>query len=100
MAELVMLTPEQVAERERPKGPGRVGRRRSAERTRIIEEYKAVLQQAQPGYGGDVLLSEANWRSSRRFQRKACSTPRAVVTAATANSTYLKWQLYQCFCLQ
>ncbi|MDP9314698.1 MAG: hypothetical protein M3R24_28125 [Chloroflexota bacterium] len=57
MAQLVILTPEQVAERDR-KPEGRAGRRRSAERTRIIEEYKAVLQQAQPGYGADVLLTE------------------------------------------
>ena len=59
MAEIVLLTPEQLAERaHKPNGRGRIGRRRSPERTRIIEAYKAVLQQAQPGYGGDVLLPE------------------------------------------
>ena len=58
MAELHIVTPAQLPEREQPKGPGRVGRRRSPELTRIIEEYKAALQQAQPGYGGDVRLPE------------------------------------------
>ena len=60
MATLNILTPEELASRQqksRSKGVGR-GRRRSAERTRIIEGFKEVLQQAEPGYGADVLLSE------------------------------------------
>ena len=73
MAELVMLTPAQVAEREQPKGPGRVGRRRSAERTRIIEEYKAALQDAQPGYGADVLLAEGEDKRTVRHNLKAAA---------------------------
>ena len=52
MAELVLLTPEQLAERaHKPTGQGRLGRRRSPDRTRIIEEYKAALRQALPGMG-------------------------------------------------
>ena len=58
MAELHILTPEQVAEREHPKASGGRGRRRSEARARIIEDYKAALQEAQPGYGADVRLAE------------------------------------------
>ena len=58
MAELHILTPEQLAEREHPKAIGGHGRRRSEARARIIEAYKAALQEAQPGYGADVLLAE------------------------------------------
>src|SRR5918911_4464646 len=59
MAEITLLTPEQLAERQqKPKGKGRSGRRRSPERTGIIEEYKAAMENAQPGYGADVFLSE------------------------------------------
>ena len=60
MATLNILTPEELAAREQKsgsKGVGR-GRRRSAERTRIIDGFKDVLQKAKPGYGADVLLSE------------------------------------------
>jgi len=48
MANITIVTPEQLAEREqRPKG--RSGRRRSEERTRMIEEYKAAMRGVQPG---------------------------------------------------
>ncbi len=68
MAEITLLTPEQVAEREqKPKGHGRSGRRRSPARTRIIEEYKAVMQDVAPGYGADVLLGEDE---DKRFVRQ------------------------------
>ncbi len=60
MAELIILTPEQLAERDQPRGRGRSGRRRSEARTRIIESYKASLQGAEPGHGGDVLLEEGD----------------------------------------
>ncbi len=74
MAELVLLTPDQLAERARkPKGPGRVGRRRSSERTQIIEEYKAALQQAQPGYGGDVRLAEGEDKRAVRQNLQAAA---------------------------
>lgn len=55
MADIRLLTPEQLAERDQ-KPKGKSGRRRSEERTRIIEEYKAALRDAQPGFGGDVVL--------------------------------------------
>lgn len=59
MAAITLLTPAQLAEREqKPKGPGRSGRRRSEERTRRIEGYKAALQGVAPGYGADVLLAD------------------------------------------
>ena len=74
MADIVLLTPEQVAEREqKPKGQGRSGRRRSPERTRIIEEYKSALQQAEPGYGGDVLLPEGEEKRVVRQNLKAAA---------------------------
>lgn len=57
MAEITLLTPEQLTERQQ-KPTGRMGRRRSDERTRIIEQYKAAMQDAQPGYGADVFLAD------------------------------------------
>jgi hypothetical protein len=50
-----------------------MGRRRSPERTRIIEEYKAALQQAHPGYGGDVLLAEGEDKRMVRHNLKAAA---------------------------
>lgn len=55
MAEIRILTPQQLEEREQ-KPKGRSGRRRSEERTRIIEEYKGQLESVEPGFGGDVIL--------------------------------------------
>lgn len=74
MAEISLLTPEQLAEREqKPKGKNRSGRRRSEERTRIIEEYKAILRDAEPGYGGDVTLTEAEDKRIVRQNLKAAA---------------------------
>lgn len=55
MAQLVILTPEQLVEGER-KPDVRTGRRRSTER--IIEAYTAVLAEGQPGYGAKVQLAD------------------------------------------
>ncbi|GAC1353749.1 MAG: hypothetical protein NVSMB42_10380 [Herpetosiphon sp.] len=55
MAEIRLLTPEQLAERDK-KPKGKSGRRRSEERTRIIEHYKEILRHADVGAGGDVML--------------------------------------------
>ncbi|MBA3943174.1 MAG: hypothetical protein H0X37_01270 [Herpetosiphonaceae bacterium] len=55
MAKIQLLTPEQLSERDK-KPRGKSGRRRSEERTRIIEDYKDQLRTAEPGYGGDVTL--------------------------------------------
>jgi hypothetical protein len=57
MADIRIVTPQELQAREQ-KPPGRAGRQRSPERTRIIEEYKATLQDVQPGFGGDVMLEE------------------------------------------
>jgi hypothetical protein len=74
MAEITLLTPEQLAEREqKPQGHGRRGRRRSEERTRIIEEYKVVMQGIQPGYGADVLLAEGEDKKKTRQNLKAAA---------------------------
>ena len=71
VAHITMLTPAQVAEREQRKGPGRMGRRRSPERTRIIEEYKVALQEAHPGYGADVFLVEGEDKGTVRHNLQA-----------------------------
>ncbi len=74
MAEITLLTPEQVAEREqKPKGQGWSGRRRSLARTRIIEEYKVVMQDVAPGYGADVVLAEGEDKRVVRQNLKAAA---------------------------
>ena len=57
VAAITLLTPDQLAERSKPKGKGRTGRHRSPERTQVIEAYKAMMQEAQPGFGADVFLT-------------------------------------------
>ena len=57
MATLSILSPEEIAAREQ-NPPRRTGRKRTLKRSRIIEGFKEVLQQAKSGYGADVLLSE------------------------------------------
>jgi hypothetical protein len=71
MAEIVLLRPDQLAERERPKG--RLGRRRSEERTRIIETYKDMMREAEPGYGADVLLEPGESKRVVRQNLKAAA---------------------------
>ena len=74
MAEIRILTPEELAKREeKPKVPGRSGRRRSEERTRIIERYKAAMRDAEPGYGGDVTLDEGEEKRIVRQNLKAAA---------------------------
>ena len=74
MAEITLLTPEQLAERDqKPTGKGRSGRRRSPERTRIIEQYKAAMQHVAPGYGADVFLSEGEVKRFVRQNLKAAA---------------------------
>lgn len=72
MAELIILTPRQLAERDQPETPGRSGRRRSEARTWVIEEDKAVLQETQPGYGGDMLLAQ---RDEKRLCGRTSKPP-------------------------
>ena len=73
MAELRLLTPPELAAREQPRQhAGKPGRRRSPEQTEIIEAYKATLQQAHPGYGGEVrLAADENKRVVRRQLKTA-----------------------------
>src|SRR3954452_10276077 len=74
MAELRLLSPQEIAAREeKPKGRNRSGRRRSEERTRIIEEYKAIMRDAQPGFGGDVLLEPGEEKRMVRQNLKAAA---------------------------
>ena len=72
MAEIKILTPQQLEEREQ-KPKGRSGRRRSEERTRIIEEYKGTLQGVEPGYGGDVKLGEGEDKRAVRQNLKTAA---------------------------
>ena len=74
MAEIRILSPDELAAREqKPKGRNRSGRRRSEERTRIIEEFKAQMRDAQPGYVGDVLLAEGEDKRMVRQNLKAAA---------------------------
>ncbi len=57
MAEFQVITPEELSERDN-KPKGRSGRRRSPERTQLIEEYKTRLSNIEPGFGVDVTLNE------------------------------------------
>jgi hypothetical protein len=71
MAKIEILTPQQLEEREQ-KPKGRSGRRRSEERTRIIEEYKSTLRDVSPGFGGDVNLDgEEDKRTVRQNLKTA-----------------------------
>ena len=72
MADIRILTPQQLEDREQ-KPKGRSGRRRSEERTRIIEEYKSALQSVQPGYGGDVNLGDEEEKRTVRQNLKAAA---------------------------
>ncbi|WP_026369752.1 hypothetical protein [Kallotenue papyrolyticum] len=69
MPQVHIYTPEELAEREK-KPRGRSGRRRSEERVRAIEFFKAQLQGAQPGYGGEVLLEEGEEKRTVRQNLK------------------------------
>jgi hypothetical protein len=74
MATITVFTCEQIAEREtKPAGGVRPGRRRSPERTQIIEAFKGVLEQAEPGYGADVTLSEGEDKRIVRQNLKAAA---------------------------
>ena len=73
MAAITLLTPAQLAEREQPKGPRQTGRPRSAERTRIIEAYKAAMQDATPGQGAEVRLGAGEAKRIVRQNLKAAA---------------------------
>ncbi len=72
MADIRIVTPQELHEREH-KPKGRAGRQRSPERTRVIEAYKAVLQDVQPGYGADVILEEGEDKRKVRQDLKAAA---------------------------
>ena len=77
MAELRLLTPTELARREQPQQrPGKPGRRRSPEQTHIIEAYTATLQQAHPGFGGEVVLAEGE--SKRKVRQHLKTAAQAV----------------------
>ncbi len=74
MAEIQLLTPEELAERAKPKGKGgRGGRQRSPERQRTIETYKATMQDAEPGFAADVVLAPEEDKRKVRLDLKAAA---------------------------
>ncbi len=73
VAAITLLTPDQLAERSKPKGKGRTGRHRSPERTQVIEAYKAMMQEAQPGFGADVVLTADETKRLVRQNLKAAA---------------------------
>src|SRR4051795_9354360 len=65
MATLQIVTPDELEARTTKSGK-RLGRKRSAQRTTSIESFKTQLEGAEPGDGGDVLLtSDENKRIVR-----------------------------------
>src|SRR3954465_8803470 len=72
MARLEIVTPEQLEARNAKLGK-RLGRRRSAQRTTSIESFKTQLEGAEPGYGGDVLLSSDENKRIVRQNLKAAA---------------------------
>ena len=94
MAEIVLLRPDQLAERERPKG--RLGRRRSEERTRIIESYKEMMRDAvhssREGASKLAIIGCKNVRcqcvyTPRRYWRSSVSAGRTSPKTVSAGSS-------------
>ena len=82
MAELRLLTPTELTARAQPRQrPGQPGRPRSPERTRLLEALKAVLQQAEPGYGGEVVLAAGETKRTVRLQLQAAAAELGLVLA-------------------
>ena len=75
MATMNILTPEELAVRDSRPGSNESGRgrKRSPERSRLIEGYKELLAQATPGYGADVLLGKDEDRGRVRRQLKVAA---------------------------
>ena len=82
MPTLVLLSPEQLAERLQ-KPDGRKGRGRSPERARAIEQFKRQLSAAKPGYGADVLLDENEDKQKVRQNIKAAADELTIVVEFT-----------------
>ncbi len=81
MATLNILTPDELVAREQKPPRRRTGRRRSPERTRIIEGFKTELAHATPGYGGDVLLGEDEDKRLVRQNLKAAADELGIALA-------------------
>ena len=81
MAKLNIVTPEELVAREQKPPRGRTGRRRSPQRTRMIEGFKAELANATPGYGGDVLLGEDEDKRLVRQNLKAAADELGIALA-------------------
>lgn len=79
MAEIRLLSPEELATREQKTTKRRSGRRRSHEREQIIAQYKDALMGAQPGFGGEVVLTEGE---EKRLVRMNLTTAAAEIGKA------------------
>ena len=66
MASIQTFTAEEFAERNR-KTKSSMGRQRSAERQRVIDQYKQALQDLEPGAGGEVVLDEGEVKRTVRL---------------------------------
>src|SRR5687768_6556836 len=73
MADITILTPEELTARDSKPTGKRAGRRRSDERTMIIDSYKQALQGAGPGFGGEVSLDEGEEKRIVRQNLKAAA---------------------------
>jgi hypothetical protein len=69
MAELKLFTPEEIAERKKPK---RQQKREAKER--MIADYKSGLTGAKPGYGGEISLGDGEDKRKVRSLLKEAAT--------------------------
>jgi len=95
MAEIRLLSPDELAAREQKPPRQRGGRRRSPERSHIIDAYKAVLQGALPGSGGDVLLvaGEDKRRVRKDLKEAASELTLALDFRPTKNPTRIHFRV-------
>ena len=69
------MTPAELAAQEQAQRPG-WSERSSPERTRLLEAFKAGLQQVEPGYGGEVVLAAGE---NKRLVRQLLKVATAAV---------------------
>jgi hypothetical protein len=69
VAELKLFTPEELAERKKPK---RQQKREAKER--MIEQYSSQLAGAKPGYGGEIALGDGEDKRKIRSLLKEAAT--------------------------
>ena len=97
MPAFTIVSPEELAERQQKpsSGGGRPGRRRSDERTRIIEEYKVMLRDVHLGFGVDVVLTPEEAKPIVRENLKAAAAEldRALAFRRIKNPSRLQFRI-------